>query len=187
VAVDPELPFWLVCPYDAEELSPAVVEEAYRSHPVIVEAGSYQGSARYLGRAHVDSMFSSELSELSEPVRMAHFTDQDVARLPAYLKLELYVAGLAEERAVDLADVVHRLAASGLRRGSSGGTVRLWNQPDAVVCEVADDTVVEDLLIGRRAPFEEDQDALWMANQLCDLVQLRSTDAGTAVRVHTWK
>jgi hypothetical protein len=187
VAVDPELPFWLICPYDAEELSPAVVEEAYRSHPVIVEAGSYQGSARYLGRAHVDSMFSSELSELAEPVRTAHFTTQDVGRLTPYLKLEFYVAGLAEERAADLAEVVHRLAVSSIHRGSSGGTVRLWNQPDAVVGEVVDDTVVEDLLLGRRVPFEEDHDALWVANQLCDLVQLRSTDAGTAVRVHTWK
>jgi len=82
---------------------------------------------------------------------------------------------------------VHRLAASSVRRGSSGGTVRLWDQPDAVVCEVADDTVVHDLLLGRRIPFEEEHDALWVANQLCDLVQLRSTEAGTAVRVHTWK
>jgi hypothetical protein len=187
VAVDPELPFWLICPYDAEDLSAAVVEEAYRSHPVIVEAGSYQGSASYLGRAHVDSMFGTELSKLSDPARSAHFTDADLHRLPHYLKLEFYVAGLPAERAADLADVVHRLAASSLHRGSHGGTVRLWDQPDAVVCEVADDTVVEDLLLGRRVPLEEDHDALWLANQLCDLVQLRSTASGTAVRVHLWK
>jgi len=187
VAVDPELPFWLICPYDAEELSEAVVEEAYRSHPVIVEAGSYQGSASYLGRAHVDSMFGSELSDLSQPARIAHFTEQDLGRLPHYLKLEFYVAGLPAERAADLADVVHRLAETSVHRGSDGGTVRIWDQPDAVVCEVVDDTVVNDLLLGRRAPLEEDRDALWLANQLCDLVQLRSTEKGTAVRVHIWK
>ena len=187
VAVDPELPFWLICPYDAEELSDAVVEEAYRSHPVIVEAGSYQGSARYAGRAHVDSMFNSELSELSGQVRTAHFTEQDVNRLRTYLNLEFYVAGLANDKAADLAEVVQRLARSSLHRGSSGGTVQIWDQPDALVCEVADDLPVDDLLIGRRLPAEDDHDALWVANQLCDLVQLRSTEAGTAVRVHTWK
>jgi hypothetical protein len=187
VAVDPELPFWLICPYDAEMLSADVVEEAFRSHPVIVEADSYQGSMHYAGRAHVDSMFTAELSELTGQVRRAHFIEHDVGRLRTYLNLEFYVAGLPVERAADLAEVVHRLAVSSLHRGSSGGTVSLWDQSDAVVCEVADDTLVQDLLLGRRVPFGEDHDALWVANQLCDLVQLRSTEAGTAVRVHTWK
>ena len=119
--------------------------------------------------------------------QQAHFTAHDVHRLRTYLNLEFYVAGLSEAQAADLAEVVHRLATGSLHRGAQGGTVRIWNQPDAVVCEVADDTVVEDRLLGRRIPFEEDHDALWVANQLCDLVQLRSTETGTAVRVHSWK
>jgi MEDS: MEthanogen/methylotroph, DcmR Sensory domain len=45
IAIDPDTPFWLICSYDAVTLSPAVVGEAHRSHPVIVEAASYQGSA----------------------------------------------------------------------------------------------------------------------------------------------
>jgi hypothetical protein len=32
IAIDPDTPFWLICPYDAVTLSPAVVEEAHRSH-----------------------------------------------------------------------------------------------------------------------------------------------------------
>ena len=48
------------------------------------------------------------------------------------------------------------------------------------------DVPVDDPLLGRRAPSGEDHDALWVANQLCDLVQLRSTTSGTAVRVHAW-
>jgi len=99
----------------------------------------------------------------------------------------LYVSGLSDEKAADLAKVIHRLAESSLKRGSSGGTVSLWSQPDAVVCEVADDAVVSDPLLGRRLPFAPDHDALWLANQMCDLVQLRSGENGTTVRVHTWK
>ena len=45
-----------------------------------------------------------------------------------------------------------------------------------------------DPLAGRLAPGTEELDGrgLWMVNQLCDLVQLRSSAAGTTVRVHTW-
>jgi len=187
VAVDPALPFWLICPYAAEELEPTVVEEAYRSHPVIVEADAYLGSARYAGRAHVESMFGAELSEPTGLARSTHFTEADLSRLRTYLNLEFFVAGLSEEKAADLAEVVHRLASSSMHRGSSGGTLRIWDQPDALVCEVVDDTRVSDPLLGRRVPSEEEHDGLWLANQLCDLGQLRSTDAGTAIRVHTWK
>jgi hypothetical protein len=45
IAIHPKTPFWLICSYDAVTLSPAVVEEAHGSHPVIVDAGSYHGSA----------------------------------------------------------------------------------------------------------------------------------------------
>jgi hypothetical protein len=187
VAVDPDIPFWLICPYDASHLGPEVVEEAYRSHPVIVESSSYQGSTHYAGRAHVDSLFTAELSDPAPLARPAHFSAHDVGRLFTYIKLELYVAGLPEHEAAALAGVVQRLAESSLHRGSSGGLVRIWTEPDGVVCEVADDTVVSDPLLGRRLPRKEDHDALWLANQVCDLVQLRSTEAGTAVRVHHWR
>jgi hypothetical protein len=186
VAVDPELPFWLICPYDTGQLSDAVIEEAYRSHPVLVEAGSYTGSADYAGRAHVDSLFNTDLGAPTGQVRQAHFTSADVGRLLTYTRLEFYVGGLTVARAADLAQVVQRLAAGSLHRGSGGGTVTIWRQPHGVVCEVADDFPVDDPLLGRRAPSEDDHDALWVANQLCDLVQLRSTTRGTAVRLHAW-
>ena len=186
VAVDPGVPFWLICPYDAEQLSPAVIEETYRSHPVIVEAGAYHGSTQYAGRSHVDSLFSAELAEPAPSTRAIHFSSHTVSRLFAYLKLELYVSGVPRAQAAALAAVLGRLAQSSLHRGSSGGTVRIWRQPDSVVCEVADDTVVSDPLLGRRLPDQQDHDALWHANQICDLVQLRSTAQGTAVRLHHW-
>ena len=50
--------------------------------------------------------------------------------------------------------------------------IRLWNQPEAVLCDVADTTVIDDLLIGRHAPPLAAPDSVWFANQLCDLVQV---------------
>jgi hypothetical protein len=40
--------------------------------------------------------------------------------------------------------------------------------------------------VGRRPPGQEDHDSVWLANQVCHLVQVRSSDAGTAVRLHHW-
>lgn len=187
VAIDPEIPFWLVCPYDTVHLGAEVLEEAYRSHPVIVEAETYTGSARYGGRDHVDLMLGSELAALDGHPLSTEFTPDNVNRLHAYLKLELYVAGCSAERAADLAEAVQSLAQGSIRRGASSAEVRIWVQPHAVVCEVVDDTVVSDLLWGRRVPSEVDHDGVWLTNQLSDLVQTRSTPYGTTVRVYLWR
>ena len=63
VAIDPAAPLWLICPYDVVTLAASVIEEAHRSHPVIVDAGEYRGSASYGGRAHVEELFGGSLSE----------------------------------------------------------------------------------------------------------------------------
>jgi len=187
VAIDPEIPFWLICPYDAESLNAQILDEAHRSHPVIVETAAYRGSRHYGGRAHVETMFGADLTELPGRPIEADFTANTVGRLTRYLRLELHVAGLPAAQAADLATATERLAAGSLHRGAARGTVRIWIQTHAVACDVIDDTVIADVLVGRRVPFAEEHDGLWQANQLCDLVQMRSTTAGTTVRVHAWR
>jgi hypothetical protein len=187
VAVDPMTPFWLVCPYDAERLEPPVIDEAYRSHPVVIEADAYKGSTLYAGQAHVEVMLGSELPPLvGEPITIP-FTAKNLDRLLMFLKLEGHVAGLALKQATDLATATHGLAAGSMERGATGGVIRMWRQSRSVVCEVVDDTYVDDPLAGRRAPLVDSADALWTANQLCDLVQLRSTPVGTTVRLHAYR
>lgn len=61
-------------------------------------------------------------------------------------------------------------------------------QPDALVVEVRDSRTIDDLLVGRQlaSGMSESGRGLWMANQLCDLVQVRSTSDGTVVRIFAW-
>ena len=186
VAIDPDLPLWLICPYDADTLNPAVVEEAQRSHPVIAEAGTHRGSAHYAGRAHVDALFAAELAPPMGPYREALITPETLDRLPAYVKLEMYVAGLPVDRAGQIAIAVKRLARDSLRRGSPSAIIRIWIDPDALICEVTDNKPVTDPLLGRAVPTDE-HEGLWEANQVCDLVQLRSTSTRTIVRIISWK
>jgi hypothetical protein len=87
----------------------------------------------------------------------------------------------------DLAATSRRLASCSLRRGAVDGTIRVWDLPQALICEVSDSTMIDDVLAGRRAVVSNDRDGLSSANRKCDLVQLRSTGSGTTVRLHMWK
>jgi hypothetical protein len=51
---------------------------------------------------------------------------------------------------------------------------------------VQDDGHITNPLVGRQAPgsFDDASRGLWVVNQLCDLVQVRSSVEGTTVRVH---
>ena len=105
----------------------------------------------------------------------------------AFLKLEGHVAGLGLQTGDRPG---HRHLRAGGRQPRAWGhrrDIRVWRQPRSVVCEVVDNTHLDDPLAGRRAPLVDDADALWAANQLCDLVQLRTTPTGTTVRVHAYR
>jgi hypothetical protein len=186
VAIDPAAPLWLICPYDAAALPALVIEEACRSHPVIVEAGGYRGSASYGGRAHVEKLFGGSLSEPGGRARGGVYGVESVHRLVCYVKLELYVAGLSVDRAARMAAAAEVVARGSVRRGASRVSVRVWSDAAAVTCEVCDDAPVDDLLHGRTVPTDA-PDGLWQVNQDCDLVQLRSGNGRTVVRILSWK
>jgi Histidine kinase-like ATPase domain len=81
---------------------------------------------------------------------------------------------------------VRELAANSVCHGGGTDTSRFWREPGALVVEVADTGLIEQPLVGRvqPTPTQEGGCGLWMANQLCDLVRIRSGETGTAVRLH---
>jgi hypothetical protein len=187
VAVDPKIPLWLICPYDLGGLDPSIISEAHRSHPAVMEGDRYQGNAQYGGREHVEAMFSADLPELDGEPTEYSFTGETVDRVFNIVTLDVYGSGLWSDKVTDLAATSRRLATCSLRRGASEGTIRIWDLPYALICEVSDNTMIDDVLAGRRALVANDRDGLSSANRKCDLVQLRSTDLGTTVRLHMWK
>ena len=186
LAVDPDLPFWLVCPYDAEHLDPAVLEDAARSHPVLATPTSYVGSGRYRGRDHARELFTADLPRLGPTVSDRWVTEHTLWTAAEEVTWRAS-SSLFSDVVVTLADVVPRLVLDSVHRGAARARLRVWDQPDELVCEVADRTIVDDLLIGRRRPRADQDDALWLANQTFDLVQVRSNPRGTSVRLHVHK
>ena len=57
---------------------------------------------------------------------------------------------------------------------------------EMLVSEVMDRGLIEDPLAGRRRPVpgQVGGHGLWLANQVCDLVQVRATPGGNVVRMH---
>jgi anti-sigma regulatory factor (Ser/Thr protein kinase) len=64
--------------------------------------------------------------------------------------------------------------------------MRIWEESSSLVCEVSDAGGIEDPLVGRGKPPADRGSGLglWLANQLCDLVQIRSFPTGSVVRLH---
>jgi anti-sigma regulatory factor (Ser/Thr protein kinase) len=188
LAVEPHTPLWLLCPYDVASLTPDVVAEAHRSHPVVVEVEHYRGSTSYGGTHHVGTLFESDLPVVDVAVAHRALGAGDLTVVRDDVIAHALSAGLSAERSSDLALAVHEIIVNSLEHGSGQGELRIWHEQDALICEVRDQGRIPDPMVGRRAPRWEDERGrgLWMANQLCDLVQVRSGEAGTTIRVHDW-
>ena len=80
----------------------------------------------------------------------------------------------------------NEIASNSLEHGGGAGVLRFWSDPAAVVCEVADAGRLDDPLADRRLPARDGARGrgFWIANHVCDLVQVRSGADGTIVRLH---
>nr|WP_272955513.1 sensor histidine kinase [Pedococcus badiiscoriae] len=187
-AIPTTAPLWLRCPYEVGALRADVVDGALHSHPwIAAEDGTTTANASYGGGEQGAMGFAMALPEPPASRIVRSITTETLRSVRDLASHVARVCGVSEERAEDLGLALHELAVNSVVHGH-GGTLRLWRTPDALVCEVTDDGVVADPLTGRLAPGIDEPDGrgLWMVNQLCDLVQLRSGDTGTTVRVHTW-
>jgi anti-sigma regulatory factor (Ser/Thr protein kinase) len=183
VAIHPDTPMWLRCPYDVSALPEAVLAEAARSHPILIESGDLRGSRSYGGMQHVEDLLAGDLPE-PEPTAEGIALPTGVAAVADLVNRHAAAAGLDSEKAWALALAVREVAASAV----PGCTLRVWAEPAALVCEVRDPEPVVNPMTGRVQPrdAEPDERGLWLANQMCDLVQVRSTPDGSTIRIVTW-
>jgi anti-sigma regulatory factor (Ser/Thr protein kinase) len=178
--------WWLLCPYDTADLPVDVVDEARRTHPFVFEAGRHQTSPCARDLTEVGAPFEDPLPDPPSGTPAFAF---DAGGLPA---VRLLVRELGEKARLDAARVgdlvlaADEVASNSVRHGGGRGILRIWLDPEAVVCDVRDGGRLDDPMVGRRRPRPEQAGGrgLWMANQLCELLQIRSSNAGTTVRLH---
>ena len=177
-------PIRLLCLYDAERLPPQVLADAERTHSRVIERGSGRRTASYTGAA-VPQGSDQPLPPVPEEALQFPFTLDDLHQLRGIVDAEASTAGLGRARVEDLMLAISELATNAIRHGRGHGVLRVWRRPDRLVCQVEDGGTIQDPLAGRRLPVPRVAGGigLWAVNQLCDLVEVRSTNRGTTIRI----
>jgi anti-sigma regulatory factor (Ser/Thr protein kinase) len=160
----------LLCPYDSGALADAVLEEAARTH------------------SGVGSPPPPFAGTLSTPPPAAEALDFDRATLR---EVRLLVAerarhaGLQAPRVGDLVSAASEVAANSILHGGGRGRLSLWVEDGRLLVEAEDRGLIDEPLVGRVRPTvtQDGGRGLWLANHLCDLVQIRSGPEGTNVRL----
>ena len=185
LAVPTDTPLWLLCPYDTATLPGTVIDEALHSHPVLVDAaGAYRGSTRYGGAHHARALFGGRLPEPAAPTTVIGF-DPDRRRHVDQLIRAAATVGVIPDRAAELAAAADAIAVAA-HRDSGHARIQLWQDGTAVLCEITDPAVIDNPMTGRSGTGGGRRDrSIRLANELCDLVQVRSCPGGTTIRIHT--
>ena len=142
-------------------------------------------SPDYRGLESIAQPFTAPLPAPPAGVSELRFETGSLASLRGVLRECREAASLSADRREELVLAVNELASNSILHGGGGGVVRIWRDRAAVVCELTDGGRIADPLAGRvqQPPGKNGGYGLWIANQVCDLVQIRSSSAGTTVRL----
>ena len=183
---DPQRDLWLACPYDTSTLAADVVETARHTHPHVATRSGASASGAFDRDGDVTSVLRLPLSEKPATTVTQPFAGSDLSELRAVASAFAARADLGRARVDEFVLGVHEVAANSVRHGPGEGVLGLWRGPDRLLAQIDDGGAITDPMVGR---FEPARDAvsgrgLWLANQLFDLVQIRSCPSGTTVRLH---
>ncbi|HEY6425086.1 MAG TPA: sensor histidine kinase [Pseudonocardiaceae bacterium] len=179
----------LVCTYDTREVDSEVVAQVGRTHPVLVIHGGARPSPSYTDPA----VFSAECDKSPLPappswaVGLAFNRLGQLASLRAFIASYAAWAGATAQSVEQFVQAVDEVATNAIEHGGGSGVLQVWTGPHTMSCEVSDvGGGLRDPLAGHLPPptGRAGGRGLWLARQLCDLVELRSDSAGTTVRLH---
>jgi len=174
----------VLCPYNLA-LGPDVIAGAERTHPALIRGGRHHASPSYDPHVPVPAEYDRPLGDPPPDAAVLAYRD-DLAQVRAFTASHAHQAGLPDRRVLDLVIAVAELAANTLVHTGSAGTLGIWATTSEVICQVHDSGRIEDPLAGRLRPHPADPGGgrgLWVANQLCDLVEIRTVRNGTQIRL----
>jgi anti-sigma regulatory factor (Ser/Thr protein kinase) len=178
--------FWLMCPYDTGALQPEVIEDLARTHPLVNHGTGAVESPAYDEARATSEHFTDPLPPPAAPLSEFAYSRDSLRDLRAWISDHSARAGLDEERTGELVLAAHEIATNSVLHGGGSGLARFWTEYRTIICEFADAGHMQRALVGREFPRKDQPHGrgLWMVNQLCDLVQIRSNPGRTVVRLH---
>jgi anti-sigma regulatory factor (Ser/Thr protein kinase) len=170
----------ILCPYDASGLADCVLADARRTHQEPAASGATAATWR-------DNLPPECDQPLGPPPAEAETVAYDTDLAPVRRLVERHArhACLGEVRTADLILAANEVAANTISHTSSGGVIHVWHTGEEILCQVHDGGRITDPLAGRVRHGPDDRGhGLWLVNQMCDLVEMRSGEDGTTVRMH---
>jgi anti-sigma regulatory factor (Ser/Thr protein kinase) len=178
--------FRLLCPYDVTALDPGVVEEAERTHPFMSDVESFRESGSYRGLEAISAPFAAPLEDPPAFAARLTFDADSLGAVRDLVTERGEGAGFERETTDALVLAVNEIATNSIRHGGGFGVIRTWDDGSFLLFQVEDGGRIDAPLAGRRQPVLDKPGGrgLWLANQLCDLVQVRTFEDGNVVRIH---
>jgi len=170
----------ILCPYDAPGLADSVLAGARRTHQKPAASGATAATWRDNLPPECDRPLGPPPAEAEA---LAYETD--LAPVRRLVERHARRAGLSEERTVDLVLAANEIAANTISHTDAGGVIHVWHTGEEILCQIHDTGRITDPLAGwiRHGPDDRGH-GLWLVNQVCDLVELRSGEDGSTVRMH---
>lgn len=177
------LPITVLCPYRTDDLELARVEA---THPRLLTASGVISSSTY--RPPTEALVEyppPPPPELGPPVADLAFTADALGDLRHLVAEVAERAATPPERTADLVLAVNEIGSNSIEHGPGQGRLQLWVTDESVVAEVADSGRADLPFPGMVAPPVAGirGRGLWLASELCDVLQVWSDAQGTVVRV----
>ncbi|MDX6622287.1 MAG: hypothetical protein QOE75_219 [Solirubrobacterales bacterium] len=176
----------LLCPYDSRALPDHVLQEALRTHPHVAgRTGAGLPSPSFDEDAAWPYPLGGELRPRPGDAAEFRFAIDSLHELRGFVARAAADAELSDERAEDMILAASEVATNSIVHGGGKGHAHAWGERGSLHFESRDEGRITEPLVGRSrpTPTQAKGRGLWMANQLCDLVQIRSSEAGTVVRL----
>lgn len=179
----------IMCPYH-RDLPEPVLDGARRTHPLLAEGGAPGDNPSYLDPAVFSAMCDLPLPPAPPHALELPVHSPDLRDLRALVTVCARRHGLGGHRLHQLLVAVTEVAGNALGHGAPPVVLRVWGEPEALLCEVSDRghwQPEERPGPGWLPPrtTESPRLGLWAVRMLCGQVQVRTGKEGTRVRIHT--
>ncbi|MBX6766588.1 MAG: sensor histidine kinase [Actinomadura rubrobrunea] len=180
-----------LCPYDRTSLPEAVLDQARRTHPLLLDDGAAVRSDRYVDPAVFGDDCDRDRRVRGRPADAEYLpVESDLVPVRLFVGERAVRHGADERSARNLVTAVNEVVANALAHGCPPVGLWMWRDGPDVVCEVGDHGLWRPRpssltgFIPPRSALDRGF-GLWTVRLLVDLVEMRAGWDGTFVRLYT--